>query len=96
MKKRFNVFKRKLHILIERIKLSESDYLIMKANAQMFAAMMSTVKCNFEMEYEDVMVGESLITKIPKSKTMTINIDIKQMLANAGITFDDTVKLNIK
>ena len=94
--KKFNVFKRKLHILIERIKLSESDYLTMKANAQMYKDMMSTVECNLDVEYEDVMVGKSLITKIPKSKTMTINIDIKQMLANAGITFDDTVKLNIK
>lgn len=97
MKKKFNVFKRKLHSLIERIKLSESEYLSMKSKAQMYSDMMSTVKCECNTDYEDIKNNGHAIARFPKSRTMTLNIDVEQMLASGGITFDkNAVKLNVK
>ena len=96
MKKRIDVFKRKLHSLIERIKLSESDYTSMKSKAQMYSDMMSTIKYDRNTEYEYIKKNGKNIARFP-SKTITINIDVEQMLANGGITFDENlVKLNVK
>lgn len=93
----FNKLKRKIHYLIERIRLSESDYLTMKAKSQMYSAMMSTVKYSSSADYEDIKdAADNVITKICKAKTATIDIDIIEMLAEGGITFDkNAVKLNV-
>ena len=97
MKKRIDVLKRNLHSLIERIKLSESDYTSMKSKAQMYSDMMSTIKYERNTDYEYIKKNGKNIARFPKSKTMSINIDVEQMLANGGITFDkNLVKLNIK
>ena len=56
MKKRIDVFKRNLHSLIERIKLSESDYTSMKSKAQMYSDMMSTIKYDRNTEYEYIKI----------------------------------------
>lgn len=93
----FNELKRKLHYLIERIKLSESEYLSMKAKAQMYEAMMSTVVYSVDSEYQDVFddVG-NLITRIPKSRTATVHVNVTDMLAEGGIVFNkNVVKLDI-
>lgn len=96
MKKRIDVFKRNLHSLIERIKLSESDYLSMKSKAQMYSDMMSTIEYERNTDYEYIKKNGKNIARFP-SKTITINIDVEQMLANGGITFDENlVKLNVK
>lgn len=96
MKKRIDVLKRNLHSLIERIKLSESDYTSMKSKAQMYSDMMSTIKYDRNTEYEYIKKNGKNIARFP-SKTITINIDVEQMLANGGITFDENlVKLNVK
>ena len=94
---KFNVFKRKLLCLIERIKLSESDYRQMKAQSQMYKGMMSTVKYNIDSEYEDVTNKKGdTVMRLEKSRTMTINVDVVEMLAEGGITFDkNIVKLDI-
>lgn len=92
----FNVIKRKLICLIERIKLSESDYMIMKSESQMYKSMMSAIKCGLNTDYEDIKINDCIIQRIPKSKTMVVNVDVWQMLANGGIIFDkNTVKLNV-
>ena len=97
MKKKIDVFKRKLHSLIERIKLSESDYLSMKSKAQMYSDMMSAIKYECNTDYEDIKSNGQTIARFPRSKTMTLNIDVEQMLENGGITFDkNAVKLNAK
>ena len=96
MKKRIDVLKRNLHSLIERIKLSESDYTSMKSKAQMYSDMMSTIKYDRNTEYEYIKKTGKNIARFP-SKTITINIDVEQMLANGGITLDENlVKLNVK
>ena len=93
----FNKLKRKIHCLIERIKLSESDYLIMKAQSQMYSGMMSTITYSSSSEYEDVKDASGyLITSIPKAKTATVHINITEMLAEGGITFNkNVVKLDV-
>ena len=95
--KLFNKLKMKIRCLIERIKLSDSEYLTMKAQSQMYKAMISTIKYGSNMEYEDICddVG-NLINKIPKSNTVTVHINVTEMLAEGGITFNkNVVKLDV-
>ena len=94
---KFNVFKRKLLCLIERIKLSELDYGLMKAKSQMYDGMMSTIKCDINSEYEDVTNKQgNTVMRFEKSRTMTMNVNVVEMLAEGGITFDmNAVKLNV-
>lgn len=93
----FNKLKRKFRCLIERIKLSESDYLTMKSRSQMYMAMMSTIRYNTELECESVYDANGiLITNLFKSKVSTIHINITKMLAACGITFNkNDVKLDV-
>jgi hypothetical protein len=93
----FNKLKRKIHCLIERIKLSESDYVAMKTQSQMYKAMMSTIKYDLSSEYEDIKDASGyLITTIPKAKTATAHINITEMLAEGGIIFNkNVVKLDV-
>lgn len=93
----FNKLKRKIHCLIERIKLSESDYLMMKAQSQMYKAMMSTIKYSSDSEYEDAFDDNgNLIKRFLKARTATIHINIADMLAEGGVTFNkNAVNLDI-
>ena len=93
----FNKIKRKIRCLIERIRLSESDYVTMKAQSQMYKAMMSTVKYSSDAEYEDAFDDNGfLIKRFLKARTATVHVNIVDMLAEGGITFNkNTVKLDI-
>ena len=93
----YNKFKRKLYCLIERIKLSESDYQAMKATSQLYHAMMSNVKATLNTEYKDIMDNYgNVVATVYDGVTMTIDVDIVQMLAAGLITFDkNKVKLNV-
>lgn len=92
-----NKLKMKIRYLLELIKLSESDYLIMKAQSQMYKAMMSTVKYSSNVVYEDIVDDTgNLINRIPKSNTAIVHINITEMLAEGGVTFNkNVVKLDI-
>lgn len=90
--KLFNKFKRQIRCLIERIKLSESDYATMKTQSQMYKAMMSTIEYSSNLDWEDAFDATGgLITKIYKARTDTIHINITEMLAAGGITFNKNV-----
>ena len=93
----FNKLKMKIRCLIERIKLSDSEYLTMKAQSQMYKAMMSTVKYSSDTEYEDAFDDNgNLIKRFLKARTATIHINIVDMLAEGGVTFNkNAVKLDI-
>lgn len=93
----FNKIKRKIRCLIERIRLSESDYLVIKAQSQMYQAMMSTIKYSSDSEYEDAFDDNGfLIKRFLKARTATIHINITDMLAEGGVTFNkNAVKLDI-
>lgn len=87
----------KLQSLIERIKLSEADYQNMKNKAQRFDKMMSTIQVEGIVEYEEVCDAHGhILTTFPTSKSCTVSIDIKEMLAAGGVAFDDrAVKFNV-
>ena len=93
----FNKLKRKIRCLIERIRLSESDYVTMKAQAQMYKAMMSTVKYSSGSEYSDVFDADGiLVTSIRQARTATVHINIADMLAEGGVTFNkNAVQLDV-
>lgn len=94
----FNKLSRKMRCLLERIRLSESDYRTMKARAQMYQSMMSTIKYDVNTEYEDA-VDElgNLIRRTLKARNVTAHINVEEMLAEGGITFDKRVdKLDIR
>lgn len=93
----FNTFKRKLLYLIERIKMSESDYLTMKAQSQMYTGMISTIKYSINDEREDVTDGDgNLITQVLRARTLKMNVNVIELLAEGGITFDkNAVELNV-
>lgn len=93
----FNKLKIKIRCLIERIKLSDSEYLTMKAQSQMYKAMMSTVKYSSDTEYEDAFDDNgNIIKRFLKARTATIHINIVDMLAEGGITFNkNAVKLDV-
>lgn len=88
----FNKFKMKIRFLLERIKLSESDYITMKAQSQMYKAMMSTVKYSSNTVYEDIVDDAgNLINRIPKSNTAIVHVNVTEMLAEGGVTFNKNV-----
>jgi hypothetical protein len=88
----FNKFKMKIRFLLERIKLSESDYITMKAQSQMYKAMMSTVKYSSNTVYEDIVDDTgNLINRIPKSNTAIVHVNVTEMLAEGGVTFNKNV-----
>lgn len=93
----FNKLKRKIRCLIERIRLSELDYLTMKAQSQMYKAMMSTVKYSSDTEYGDVFDIDGIpIKTFLKARTATIHVNITDMLAEGGVTFNkNVVKLDV-
>lgn len=95
--KLFNKLQMKIRCLIERIKLSDSEYLTMKAQSQMYKAMMSTIKCSSNAIYEDIVDSDgNLINRIPKSKTAIVHVNIADMLAEGGVTFNkNVVKLDV-
>lgn len=69
----------------------------MKAKSQMYDGMMSSIKWNTYMKEEEVKNNNGdIIWMLPKEKTVTMEIDIVDMLANGGITFDkNAVELNV-
>lgn len=92
---KFNELKRKLHYLIERIKLSETEYISIKNKSRMYDDMMSTVKCTFNAEFEEVKKDGYVLKRFPTKKNVNIDIDMKQMLSNGGINLDRSVDLKI-
>ena len=95
--KLFNKLKMKIRCLIERIKLSDSEYLTMKAQSQMYKAMMSTIEYSSDSEYEHAFDDNGVpIKSFLKSRTATVHVNITDMLAEGGITFNkNVVKLDI-
>jgi hypothetical protein len=87
----------KLKNLIERIKLSDTDYQNMKEKSQMYDKMMSTIQVEGHQEYEEACdaYGHVVMT-FPKAMLYTVNIDVEKMLAAGGITFDKNItKFNV-
>lgn len=89
--------KRKLCCLIERIKLSESDYRAMKDKSQRYDAMMPNVKYTINTNFKDVTDNfGNIIQTVYMGVNATIDVDIVEMLAAIGITMCKGDILNIK
>lgn len=69
----------------------------MKAQSQMYKAMMSTIKYSANSEYSDVFDADGvLVTRIRQARTATVHINIVDMLAEGGVTFNkNAVKLDV-
>lgn len=96
---KISTLKRKFRNFIERLRLSESEYLKMKEQSEKFEGMMST--CEFkigEPEFMDIKDKKgNIVHRIPKSRTATLNINVDEMLKEAGIVYDkDRVTLNVE
>ncbi|WP_288682268.1 hypothetical protein [uncultured Eubacterium sp.] len=99
MRRKLETIARKVHNFIERVRMSESDYLIMKEQSNKFENMMSS--CEFKLdepEHTDVKDADGNILRIfKKSRSASLNINIDEMLKNGGILYDkERVKLNIE
>lgn len=89
--------KSKLCCLIERIKLSESDYRAMKDKSQRHEDMMSNVRYTINTNFKDVTDNfGNIIKTVYMGTTATIDVDIVKMLAAGGITLDKGDILNVK
>ena len=98
MRRRLKTIARKVHNFIERVRMSESDYLTMKEQSNKFENMMSSCEFKLEPEYTDVKDADgNILHKFRKSQSASLNINIDKMLKNAGILYDkERVKLNIE
>lgn len=99
MRRRLKTIARKVHNFIERVAMSESDYLTMKEQSNKFKNMMSS--CEFKLEepeYTDAKdASGNILYRFRKSQSASLNINIDEMLKNAGILYDkERVKLNIE
>lgn len=85
--------RRKLHNFVERVKMSELDYLVMKEKSEKFDKMMSTISIDVSTEYKEIKSKNGdLIYRVPR-KQGSINVDTPAMLKAAGIIFDSQVDL---
>ena len=99
MRRKLKTIARKVHNFIERVRMSESDYLTMKEQSNKFENMMSS--CEFKLdepEYTDVKDADgNILHSFKKSQSASLNINIDEMLKNGGILYDkERVKLNIE
>lgn len=99
MRRKLKAIARKVHDFIERVRMSESDYLTMKEQSNKFENMMSS--CEFKLdepEYTDAKDADgNIIHRFTKSQSASLNINIDEMLKNGGILYDkEKVKLNIE
>lgn len=89
--------KEKLYLFLERMMMSNHEYLNMKNDAQKFKNVMGCVGINIGTKYVDCRdkYGK-LLLKFPQSIEATINVNVSDMLKAMGIVYDKNfVKLNI-
>lgn len=89
--------KEKLHLFLERMMMSNHEYLNMKNDAQNFKNVRGCVGVNTSTKYVDYRdkYGE-ILCKFPESTETTIDVNITDMLKAIGVTYNKNyVKLNI-
>ena len=81
--------KEKLHIFLERSKLSNSEYLTMKEKAKRFDDMLAAISMETNAEYLPVeRPNGCVIAKVLISKSLTISVNIPDLMKGAGIVYD--------
>ncbi len=88
--------KENLRMLLERIKLSNFDYLTMKEKSKRFDDMLAAISLETNAEYIPVEHPKGcVIAKVLKSKSLTISVNIPDLMKGVGIVYDRTLS-NIK
>lgn len=89
--------KQKWHNFVERLRLSEDDYLTMKRQSENYEKMLSTINVELKCDSEDITdIAGNVIRKGNVNKNVIINVDTKEMLNKIGITFDKDAVLNVE
>ena len=89
--------KEKLYLFLERMMMSNHEYLNMKNDAQNFKNVVRCVSVNISTKYADCRdkYGE-LLCKFPESIGAPIDVNVADMPKAMGVTYDkNLVKLNI-
>lgn len=87
----------KWHNFIERLRMSEDDYLTMKRQSENYEKMLSTINVEVKCDSEDITdIAGNVIRKGNVNKNVAINVDTKEMLNKIGITFYENAVLNVK
>ena len=81
--------KENLRMLLERIKLSNFDYLTMKEKSKRFDNMLAAISFETNTKYIDVKDNKGVhIFKFPESKNLTISINVPDLMKGVGIVYD--------
>lgn len=82
-------FKEKWNVFLERSKLSNSQYLAMKEKAKKFDYMLTAISMEINEEYIPVERPKGcVIAKVLKLKSLTISVNIPDLMKGAGIVYD--------
>lgn len=81
--------KEKLHLFLERIKLSNSEYLMMQEKSKRFDNMLAAISLETNAKYIDVKDNKGVhIFKFSESKNLTISINVPDLMKGVGIVYD--------
>lgn len=81
--------KENLHIFLERSKLSNLEYLTMKEKAKRLDDMLVAISLETNAEYIPVEKPKGcVIAKVLKSKSLTISVNIPDLMKGVGIVYD--------
>lgn len=81
--------KENLRMLLERIKLSNSEYLAMKEKSKRFDNMLAAISLETNAKYIDVKDNKGVhIFKFPESKNLTISINVPDLMKGVGIEYN--------
>ena len=93
---RLGYFLERTKRFFERMRMSDTEYRIMKGESKMYKDMLSTIKWETCSDYEDITDARgNIIQRLIKSKTSTVHVNVIEMLTKGGIVLDKGVKLDI-
>lgn len=82
-------FKEKWNVFLERSKLSNSEYLTMKEKSKKIDDMLAAISMETNAEYIPVeRPNGCVIAKVLISKSLTISVNIPDLMKGAGIVYD--------
>lgn len=90
---------RKFKSLVERIRLSESEYFIMKEQIKMLEAISSamTIEQNWKSKSITDRYGNEILHRVEPSLQRTLEIDVKKLFETLRIPYDrDNTIVNVR
>lgn len=81
--------KENLRMLLERIKLSNFDYLTMKEKSKRFDNMLAAISLETNSKKIYIRDNEGIcILRVPESKTLTVSINAPDLMKAVGIEYN--------